>query len=195
METAESADSLPFDIVLRDGSTLALRPARATDVPELCAFFEALSPTSRYYRFFSAACPDTERVERLIPSAEEGAALVGEVGNRVVAFAGYYPDPIDGKRAEVAFAIADRLQGRGIGTRVLERLADLARPAGVRVFDAYVLAGNQKMMECFLDSGYRTSRHADNGVVHVELSLEPTLDHLEKAAQRSQVAADRKSVV
>ncbi|MET0168436.1 MAG: GNAT family N-acetyltransferase [Vicinamibacterales bacterium] len=190
VQTTENADSLPFDIVLRDGSTLALRPASARDVPELCAFFEALSPTSRYYRFFSVACLDAERVERLVPqSAEKGSALVGEVGNRVVAFAGYYQDPNDSKRAEVAFAIADRLQGRGIGTRVLERLAELARPAGVRVFDAYVLAGNDKMMECFLDSGYRVSRHMSDGVVHVELSLEPTLDHLERAAQRSQVAA------
>jgi acetyl coenzyme A synthetase (ADP forming)-like protein len=190
VQTTENADSLPFDIVLRDGSTLALRPATATDVPALCAFFAALSPTSRYYRFFSVACLDAERVERLVPpSAEKGSALVGEVGNRVVAFAGCYLDPIDRERAEVAFAIADRLQGRGIGTRVLERLAELARPAGVRVFDAYVLADNDKMMECFLDSGYRVSRHMSDGVVHVELSLEPTLDHLERAAQRSQVAA------
>ncbi len=102
---------------------------------------------------------------------------------------GYYLDTIDRQRAEVAFAIADRLQGRGIGTRVLERLADLARPAGVRVFDAYVLDGNDRMMECFLDSGYRASRHISDGVIHIELSLEPTLDHLERAAQRSQVAA------
>ena len=190
MQTTENADNLPFDIVLRDGSTLALRPASATDAPALCAFVEALSPASRYYRFFSVACLDAERVERLVPrSPEEGAALIGEAGSRVVAFAGYYRDPVDRERAEVAFAIADRLQGRGIGTRVLERLADLARPAGVRVFDAYVLAGNHKMMECFLDSGYRTSRHVRDGVVHVELSLEPTLDHLERAAQRSQVAA------
>ena len=150
MQTTENADSLPFDIVLRDGSTLALRPATATDVPALCAFFAALSPTSRYYRFFSVACPGCRRVGRLqCLECGEGSALVGEVGNRVVAFAGYYRDPIDRERAEVAFAIADRLQGRGIGTRVLERLAELARPAGVRVFDAYVLAGNDKMMECF----------------------------------------------
>ena len=189
MQTAENVD-LPFDIVLRDGSTLALRPATAVDVAALCAFFEGLSPVSRYYRFFSMACPDAETVRRLVPRNSEGAALVGEVANSVVAFAGFYVDPVHRERAEVAFAIADRLQGRGIGTRVLERLADLARPAGIRTFDAYVLAGNDRMMECFLDSGYRASRHVDaDGVVHVELSLEPTLEHLERAAQRSQVAA------
>ena len=184
------AASLPCDIVLRDGSTLALRPAIVTDVPALCMLFEALSPDSRYSRFFSAAVPSANSVHRIVPrSTDEGIALVGEVGNSIVAFAGYYRDPIDRERAEVAFAIADRLHGRGIGTRLLERLVDLARPAGVRVFDASVLAGNRKMIECFFDSGYRVSQHLDDGVVQVELSLEPTLDHLERAARRSQVAA------
>ena len=191
MQTPEGADSLAFDIVLRDGSTLALRPATAADVPALCAFFAALSPDSRYYRFFSQVVPDAKGVERLVPGgADDGVALVGEVANSIVAFAGYYRDRDRPERAEVAFAIADRLQGRGVGTRLLERLADIARPAGIRVFDASVLIGNHKMMECFLDSGYLTSRHVeDGGVVQVELSLEPTLHHTEKAAHRSQVAA------
>ena len=73
MQTAEDADSLPFDIVLRDGSTLALRPATAVDVAALCAFFEALSPVSRYYRFFSMACPNAEAVKRLVPSELGGS--------------------------------------------------------------------------------------------------------------------------
>ena len=47
----------------------------------------------------------------------------------------------------------------------------------MRVFDAWVLPGNHKMIECFLDSGYRASRHIHDGVVQVELSREPTLDH------------------
>ena len=122
-------------------------------------------------------------------SAEEGSALVGEVGNASSRSRGTTGIPLDRERAEVAFAIADRLQGRGIGTRVLERLAELARPAGVRVFDAYVLAGNHKMMECFSIPAIRFRDTSSDGVVHVELSLEPTLEHLERAAQRSQVAA------
>ena len=39
------------DVVLRDGSTLGLRPVREDDVPALAVFFENLSPESRYYRF------------------------------------------------------------------------------------------------------------------------------------------------
>ena len=89
----------------------------------------------------------------------------------------------------MAFAIADAFQGRGIGTRLLEQLASLARTERVRTFDAYVLGGNRKMMDVFLESGFRVSRRIEGGVFHVELSLEPTLEFAEKAAKRSQLAA------
>ena len=39
------------DVVLRDGSTLRLRPPVAADAAALLSFFERLSPVSRYLRF------------------------------------------------------------------------------------------------------------------------------------------------
>ncbi len=81
------------------------------------------------------------------------------------------------------------MQGRGIGTRLLERLADLARADGIDVFDAYVMSGNRKMMGVFLDSGYRIAHKTDRGVIHVELALAQTSDHTDRAAHRSQLAA------
>ena len=78
------------DVVLRDGSTLALRDVQETDLPALTAFLDALSPDSRYYRFFSVAHLDAQSVGRLIPqSPAGGTALIGELAHRVVAFAGY----------------------------------------------------------------------------------------------------------
>ena len=184
------ADHQLCDVVLRDGSTLALRPVRESDIDALVAFFNALSPQSRYYRFFGVSNLDRAEVGRLVPSgAATGTALVGECDRRIVAFAGYYRTAGELDRAEVAFAIADGLQGRGIGTRLLERLGDIARAEQIRTFDAFVLAGNRKMIDVFLDSGYRVSRRMDGGVFHVELSLEVTPDYLEKAARRSQLAA------
>ena len=56
--------------------------------------------------------------------------LVAEAGGRIVAFAGYHRDPDASDRAEVAFAVADAVQGHGIGTRLLEQLAEVAREAG-----------------------------------------------------------------
>ena len=178
------------DVVLRDGSTLPLHSVRQDDIGALVTFFAGLSPESRYYRFFGVPNMDPARVAGLIPvETTAGAALVGECGGRIVAFAGYYRTANDPDRAEVAFAIADAFQGRGIGTRLLEQLASLARTERVRTFDAYVLGENRKMMDVFLESGFRVSRRFEGGVFHVDLSLEPTLEFAEKAAKRSQLAA------
>ncbi len=178
------------DVVLRDGSTLALRLARQDDVGALVAFFAALSPESRYYRFFGVPHLDPASVAELLPlDTQGGKALVGECAGRIVAFAGYHTAADHRDRAEVAFAIADAFQGRGIGTRLLEQLAGVARTEGIRTFDAFVLGENRKMMDVFLGSGYSASRRMDGGVFHVELALEVTPEYAERAARRSQVAA------
>jgi acetate---CoA ligase (ADP-forming) len=189
LATLEVPDAI-YDIVLRDGSTLALRRARESDAPAIVRFFEALSRQSLYQRFLGFPPLDARRLSFLIaPDAARGTALVGESAGKIVAFAGFYPTDRSGSRAEVAFAIADALQGRGIGTRLLERLADLARGNGIRTFDAFVLGENQRMMDVFLDSGYRITRRIEQGVVHVTLALERTADFVEKAARRAQHAA------
>jgi acetyl coenzyme A synthetase (ADP forming)-like protein len=115
--------------------------------------------------------------------------LVGESGGRISAVASYDRDAASPDRAEVAFTIADALQGRGVGTRLLETLADIARAHGIQTFDAYVLADNQQMMRVFLDSGFEIHRRLDGGVFHVVLSLQQTPAYEAKAAGRSRAAA------
>ncbi|HEX2343381.1 MAG TPA: GNAT family N-acetyltransferase [Vicinamibacterales bacterium] len=178
-----------FDVVLRDGSTLTLRPGREEDVPALLQFFESLSPQSAYMRFMGFRKLDAEGVRRFATTDPSiGYSLVGEFGGRIIAAAGYYRTDVP-DLAEVAFAIADARQGRGIGTRMLDRLADVARAQGIRAFEADVLGENRKMMQVFVDSGYELTRRIDRGVVHFVLSLDRTPNLVEKAAQRSQVAA------
>ena len=180
-------DRRVWDVVLRDGSTLTLRRARHEDATALLTFFDGLSPESRYHRFFGVPKLDEDRIRHLVPiDRGRGCALIGECGGRLVAFAGFHRS---GDRAEVAFAIADALQGHGIGTRLLERLAEVARAEGIRVFDAEVMGENRKMMQVFLDSGFAVSQRIHSGVYHVELSLEATADYSARAAMRSQLAA------
>ena len=178
------------DIVLRDGSTLALRPGREADAGALLKFFDNLTPQSRYQRFLGFPLLDQSRARYLLAAdTAEGTALVGEVSGQVVAFAGFYRTSAASDRAEVAFAIADALQGRGIGTRMLEQLADTARRRGIRTFDASVLADNRRMLDVFFDCGYPVTSRFEGGVVHVTLGLEPTPSFVEKAAARAQHAA------
>ena len=60
--------------------------------------------------------------------------------------------------AEVAFAVADDDQRRGIGMRMLEQLAEIAAGRGIHRFDAEVAAGNRLMLGVFEHAGFAVRR-------------------------------------
>ncbi len=88
-------------------------------------------------------------------------------------------------------AVAPGFEGRGIGTRVLELLADDARREGVAVFDAWVPRGDRTIVELFASSGFAVSQHPDRepGTLHVSLELGPTEVYLDRSAARARQAA------
>jgi acetyl coenzyme A synthetase (ADP forming)-like protein len=178
------------DIVLRNGSTLHVRPIAQGDAPELLALLTGLSADSLHARFMGVTTPD-EKLARSLCANDLDAqfGLAGVVGGRIVAFAHYFRSGKHPERAEVAFTISDAMQGCGIGTRLLERLADVAREQDVTTFHAEVLADNLKMMVVFLDSGFDVKRKIDAGTYHVEFSVKPTAHYEEMAAARAQQAA------
>jgi acetyl coenzyme A synthetase (ADP forming)-like protein len=178
------------DVVVRDGSTIRLRPVRPDDAPALRELHERLSAESQYFRFFAPSAGSPSEVARLLRAGDQGQfVLVAESGGRLSGVASYSCDPSLPHRAEVAFTIADVLQGRGVGTRMLEMLAEIARDHGIRIFDAYVLQDNDRMMRVFIDSGFEIERKIEGGVLHVALSLEPTAAYETRAAARSHAAA------
>jgi acetyl coenzyme A synthetase (ADP forming)-like protein len=179
------------DVVVRDGSTVCVRPTTRDDLDALSQFFHSLSPESLYYRFLGLPCLTDARLRELAAIGDEGAgtSLVVESAGRIVAFAGFYPDPHCAEHAEVAFAVSDALQGHGIGTRLLEHLARIARDHGISTFDAYVLAENRRMLEVFRDSGFEVTTRFQDGVVRVQISLLVTQRYEDQAAARSRVAA------
>jgi RimJ/RimL family protein N-acetyltransferase/predicted CoA-binding protein len=179
------------DIVLRDGSTLRLRPIRPDDARGLMELHHRLSPRSVYFRFFSPIPELTD--ERAISLAtvdyRDSFALVGELAGRIVAVSRFYRDPEAPNRAEVSFVTEDALQGRGIATRMLERLAEIARLLEVTVFEAYVMGENRKMMDVFIRSGFEVSRRLEGGVFEVTFPITPTPKQEEQSAKRAQAAA------
>jgi len=80
----------------------------------------------------------------------------------------------DETSAEVAFAVADELQGRGIGTRLLEQLASRAAAAGVERFVAEVLPENAAMLAVFRDAGFEVARELDDGEIEVRFPIAAT---------------------
>ena len=177
---------LDSDVVLRDGLTLRLRPVRSDEAPAVLELFQQLSEQSLYYRFMTVPKLDLSRAREIVDiDYDTQFVLDAERGGTLAGSAGYYRDPTRPGRAEVAFAVADAVQGRGLGTRLLERLAEVARDRGVRAFDAFVLGGNRRMMDVFLQSGFAVTQALEQGVFHVALSLDRTAAFTEAAAQRS----------
>jgi acetyl coenzyme A synthetase (ADP forming)-like protein len=177
------------DVVLRDGSTLRIRPLTPADADAMREFLHRLSPDSVYFRFFSLH-PDAAWLERLTGSPRpDEFALIAEGGGAIVALAQYTSLPHDPRRAEAAFLVADRMQGRGIGTRLLEQLAAHARERGIQAFHAWVMAANHRMLQVFADSGFATRSKSEHGVLEVALSLDETPAFLDRAAQRATAAA------
>jgi acetyl coenzyme A synthetase (ADP forming)-like protein len=190
MPVAPHPADLASDVVLRDGTTVRLCAVREDDAPRVLALFGDLSERSLYYRFMAVPRLDLAQARRMVSIDHDSqVVMVAERGEALCGIAGYYRDPAHRDRAEVAFAVADAMQGRGLGTRLLERLAEIARDRGVRAFDAYVLGDNLPMMDVFLQSGFALTQGLDHGVFHVSLALESTPAFETAAGTRAQLAA------
>jgi acetate---CoA ligase (ADP-forming) len=179
------------DVVLRDGSTVHVRPVRAEDAAAVRVFYEALSPESTALRFFSGF-PNLDMAVRWATEVDYDRryGLVATSGdNHVVAHAGWERQPDRPDRAEVAFAIADRMQGQGLGTILLGQLAEAADHAGVTVLTAEVLPQNYRMVRVFRDSGFPVTTQALPGLLLVELPTSLSPEALERFERREQVAA------
>jgi acetate---CoA ligase (ADP-forming) len=180
------------DVVLRDGTTLRLHPPRRDDAEELLAFFKRLSQESLYRRFHGLPSVGPGLIEPVVePDWVERGSLVGtlaEDGSERIVALGSYARLRDPEIAEVAFAVADELQGRGVGTRLLEQLAGLAGDVGIRSFLAEVLAENRPMLRVFEDAGFELTREFEGGNMEVRLTLEPTAAYLERVDRRDHEA-------
>jgi acetyl coenzyme A synthetase (ADP forming)-like protein len=180
------------DVILRDGSTLRLRRPVPGDDEALLAFFAALSPESMYSRFHGVRRIDRSLVEHFLTGSGNRGALVGvaagEADRESIVAVAEYARLRDPTSAEVAFAVADELQGHGIGARLLERLAALAAGAGVESFVAEVMAGNRSMLRVFADAGFEVTRVAGGGEVELRFPIAATAALRARSDERDHVA-------
>lgn len=124
-----------------DGVTI--RPLRNGDTETVAAWFERLGDESRRRRF---AGPKPR-----LPEAELGL-LASVDGARHVLVAYLAGDPLpagiahlarEGEAGEVAVAVADPWQGRGIGRALMAEMAAVARAAGIRELRATIAGDNR----------------------------------------------------
>jgi acyl-CoA synthetase (NDP forming)/GNAT superfamily N-acetyltransferase len=152
------------------------------------AFFDGLTFQSRYLRFHGAGRTDVVSRDYAEADGDARVSLIAHFGGRVVAVAGY--DALnEPEAAEVAFAVTDEMQGRGLATRMLEQLAEVAAARGITRFDAEVMAENRPMLHVFSNTGFAVRRSGMGGEVHLSLDITPTAESEELIADRTHAAA------
>jgi len=178
------------DVVLRDGSTVHVRPVRPQDDGAIAAFYRSLSDEARRLRFFGEFV-DVEQAAQQDVAVDyaNDCTLVAEAGpeGQIVGVASYRK--LEGERAEVALAIADAYQGRGLGTILVGHLAEIAAENGTRVFVAWVLPENYRMIQVFRDLGVPVDIRTSLGEIRVTFPTSLTPEAIERFERREQIAA------
>jgi acetyl coenzyme A synthetase (ADP forming)-like protein len=177
------------DVVLRDGSTVHVRPVRHEDHDAIRAFLGAVSRDSIWFRFFGAANLDWAADWSVDVDYVDRYALIAETGRpaRVIAHAAYLR--IDRRRAEVAFLVADEDQGHGLSTIMLAHLAEAAGAESITTFVADVLPANHRMIETFRQSGFPVELRSKPGVIKIEFPTSMSAEAVARFAERDRVAA------
>ncbi len=177
------------DVVLRDGSTVHLRPVRAGDEATLLEFFRNLDLRSQSLRFFSGA-PDLKGTAELMASVDYRGryGIVASRGDGEAIGHGVYAETRPGE-AEIAFAVATEMQGHGLGTIILAHLAEVAEENGLQTFTAEVLPQNHRMIDMFRRSGFPVEVEAQPDGLHVELPAAFGPDAADHFADRDRLAA------
>ena len=153
---------------------VSIRPVRPDDRERIVKAFRGLERHSVYLRFFSPkkelGAEELRRVTECDGVSE--AVLVATVGSgdrEIIVGLGEYAR--SGAAAHIAFAVEEDFQRRGIASRLLRQLADIARANGIERFQADVLAENTRMLNVLRNSGLRMQTSYGHGVVHATLFL------------------------
>jgi acyl-CoA synthetase (NDP forming)/GNAT superfamily N-acetyltransferase len=190
------------EAILKNGSRLKLRPIQREDAEAWLNFVSGLSLRTEHLRFHGAGRKwDMEDALRFCTvDYKDSFALVGEVfmeGRwKIVAIGRYYRLPRR-NRAQIALVVADDYQGRGIGTKLLEALRQIARDNGITTFEGDVLAENDEMMQVFNDYGFHVTSEFEAGVYHVTFPISPTtrLVRREEERERSSTLVSLRSII
>ena len=162
------------DVLLRNGRPVHLRPILPADGPALSAFHDSLSDRTVYFRFFAPKPHLSEADVQRFTNVDhhDRVALVALDAGRLVGVGRF--DAVGDGTAEVAFVIHDDVQGQGLGSILLEHLAEAARECGVRRFVAEVLPDNTRMLATFREAGFAVEQHREVDVLALAFDITPT---------------------
>jgi GNAT superfamily N-acetyltransferase len=157
-------------------SAIEIRPIAPGDKQALLAGFDRLSERSRYRRFLAPQGGLSQTELRYFTEVDhyDHEALVAiephtGAGIGVARFVRSRADPAS---AELAVAVVDDWQRRGVGSRLTSALAERARAEGITTFTAVLLAENEQMLGLLDDLGRTRVTSRERGTVEVEVDLQ-----------------------
>ena len=133
---------------LGDGTRVTIRLARPEDAEAVAEMHSRSSEQTRYQRYFAPISEWRGDQLRRLAGGHRGATLVAQDARGIIVGLGnVFPDrPGDTVAAEIAVIVEDAWQGRGLGSRLLAHLIELARRQGYAEVVALVLADNSRML-------------------------------------------------
>jgi len=160
---------------LRDGREIEIRALRPADEADMLAAVDRTSTQSLYRRFFGFKRHFSESEKSFFLNVDfvSHVALVAvakEENRNIIVGGGRYIVVRPGT-AELAFAVVDEYQGRGIGAALMRHLTLLARDAGIKELIAEVLPENLPMLKVFQNSGLDLHTKHRAGVVEATLTM------------------------
>jgi len=161
---------------LRGGGEYTVRPIHPDDAQMLQDMMQHLSPESRYFRFISSIVElppsmlarftliDYDREMALVAVFKERrSGANGEVPEteRIVGVSRYVTNP-DQSSCEFALVVADDFSGKGLGSRLMLSIMDVAREKGLSEIEGLVLAQNPGMLKLMKSLGYTIKPFAED---------------------------------
>ncbi|HEU5355093.1 MAG TPA: GNAT family N-acetyltransferase [Actinocrinis sp.] len=185
--------------LLTDGRCVQIRAAQPSDWQAVHDFAAALGRASIYRRFFGypkrpgKLLADAVCAPPAVREPRSRGSLLALLDGTVVGLAEWIRGK-DPQEAEIAFAVADRLQGHGVATLLAEHLLDEANSAGIRRLTAITQAENRAMLDVFATLGIPVRKDWDHGTwtVNADLQLDAAeqVALLDAAARRERIADD-----
>jgi ribosomal protein S18 acetylase RimI-like enzyme len=177
-----SPDFEPRIVDLQDGTRVHVRPIVPEDEPLLQDAVAAMSERTVYFRFFTPlkrlsdamanrlAVVDYNARFALVAATHKAMAGSGAAKERIVGVARY--DRAAGTDiAEVAVAVIDEFQRRGLGAVLLGILSHVARDHGIKTFSLIVLPENRQMLGLLRKMGWIHQARLTGGVYEISFDL------------------------
>ena len=162
---------------LKDGTTIQIRRAGPEDIRGLEAFHEGLSDETVYFRFFSRNRRlARERIARFLGAELQRHVTTLALRSGEVIGMASYDRAKRGVTAQISCLVSDPYQDHGVGTLLIEHLAQIARGQGIYSFTAMTLTANRRAVRS-LCKAHGVCQRGDQGIVEFQLPIADLLSH------------------